>query len=315
MLPYKKMLKHLFSPTARQAKANIYQGLKVFIPVMALLFILAVYFVFFRFFRPLSWIHQGAKRIGSGELGYRIPYQRSDELGQLVKVVNDMAEDLEHIFDSKRQLLLAISHELRTPLTRMKLNIALLDDCSASKRLHQDVADMATIVDDLLESEKLQEQHQALLLAPMKLSTLLDELASQYSTTLGLKVHPSKDDEPTLLLDVARIRLLINNLIQNAIKQTDAASRDISISHFAEKHQSIIEVKDNGKGIATEHAKHIFSAFYRIDNARGRQTGGVGLGLYLCRSIALAHKGDLSLNSSNNDNQGSSFRLTLPHND
>lgn len=286
-----------------------YQLVVLLIPVLAVLLLVLGYFIAGRFFIPISWIRKGAMRIGEGDLSYRIPYRRKDELGQLVDIVNQMAEDLERIFDSKRQLLLAISHELRSPLTRMKLNVALLDESKISHRLTDDIDDMRDIVEGLLESERLQGQHKVLEKVEVDPADLIAQIVDEYpdSAQLQLKELPNFE---TLYLDVHKVKFLLRNIVNNAVKYTNQESRHIELSACVRDHQLCISVCDNGCGIAKEHQAHIFSPFYRADKSRGRQTGGVGLGLYLCLLIAKAHGGDIQVESELG--KGSCFEVTLP---
>jgi len=286
-----------------------YRLVVLMIPLLAMLLLMLGYFIAGRFFIPISWIRKGAMRIGEGDLSYRIPYRRKDELGQLVDIVNQMAEDLERIFDSKRQLLLAISHELRSPLTRMKLNVALLDESKVSLRLTDDIDDMRDIVEGLLDSERLQGQHKALDKVEVQPGELITEVAVEFPADAKLTLKPLPRLEP-MYLDVHKVKFLLRNILNNAIKYTDNTTRQIQLQAWVDAEQLFISISDNGCGIATEHQDHIFSPFYRADKSRGRQTGGVGLGLYLCLLIAKAHSGDIQVQSELG--KGSQFMITLP---
>jgi signal transduction histidine kinase len=297
---------------------DAYQLAIVFIPIITLMVCFLAYFIGRRFITPITWIREGVLQIGEGDLSYRIPYKRQDELGQLVAIINQMTEDLEQIFDSKRQLLLAISHELRSPLTRMKLNVALLDATPGADRLSGDIDQMKEIIEGLLDSESLQGAHTALEKEPVELGGLISAIVEEY---------PDSSDDPDgksgggvffhhegpsieLMLDVARIKFLIRNLINNALKYTEEDGRHIDVQLNTVDEEISVSVTDNGIGIDDQHKAHIFSPFYRADQSRGRKTGGVGLGLYLCKLIVLAHGGNIFVQSS--AGQGSCFWVTLP---
>lgn len=288
---------------------NAYQLVVLLIPLLASLLLMLGYFMADRFFIPINWVRKGAIRIGEGDLSYRIPYKRKDELGQLVDIVNKMAEDLERIFDSKRQLLLAISHELRSPLTRMKLNVALLDEGKISDRLSGDIDDMRDIVEGLLDSERLQGQHRALDKVQVEPIELIKAIVAEYSQ--ACQVQFSHDEHiGAMALDMVKMKLLVRNLVNNAVKYTDPNERLIKVKLYHNEQQLVLSVADNGCGIADNHQGFIFSPFYRADQSRGRQTGGVGLGLYLCLLIVKAHDGQISVESR--VNEGSCFTVTLP---
>lgn len=285
------------------------------IPITAILILLISYIAVFKLFSPIRWVRRGAKRIGEGDLSYRIPYTRKDELGQLVDVINQMAEDLEQIFDSKRQLLLAISHELRSPLTRMKLNTALLDGSPVSQRLSGDINEMRDIVEGLLDSERLQGQHTALDTKPVQLEQLIGSIVAEYTDEGGVYFDDVQDavgNGTDMMLDTSRIRFLLRNLINNALRYTDKSNRRIALDLVTDGTQVRLTVTDNGKGIAAKHLPHVLSPFYRADESRGRQTGGVGLGLHLCDLIVKAHGGKLSVDST--EGKGCCFLIVLPLN-
>ena len=288
---------------------SAYRMVVLLIPLLTLLLLMLGYFIAGRFFIPINWIKKGALRIGEGDLSYRIPYKRKDELGQLVDIVNQMAEDLERIFDSKRQLLLAISHELRSPLTRMKLNVALLEENKVSLRLGDDIDDMRDIVEGLLDSERLQGQHKALDKCDVDAEQLVWEIVDEYepSANIELVFTPPLAD---VFVDVAKTKFLLRNFINNALKYTDAKERQIKVTVYLQEQNFYIKVCDNGCGIAQQHKDHIFSPFYRADQSRGRKTGGVGLGLYLCLLIAKAHGGDIQVTSELG--KGSCFLANFP---
>lgn len=288
---------------------SAYRMVVLLIPLLTFLLLMLGYFIAGRFFIPINWIKKGALRIGEGDLSYRIPYKRKDELGQLVDIVNQMAEDLERIFDSKRQLLLAISHELRSPLTRMKLNVALIDENKVSLRLTDDIDDMRDIVEGLLDSERLQGQHKALDKCNVDAEQLIWEIVDEYelNTNIELVFNQPLDQ---VFVDVAKTKFLLRNFINNALKYTEAKGRQIKVTAYLENQTFYIKVCDNGCGIAEQHKDHIFSPFYRADQSRGRKTGGVGLGLYLCLLIAKAHGGDIQVTSELG--KGSCFLANFP---
>ena len=104
-------------------------------------------------------MQEGAARIGRGELDYRIPTRRHDELGDLSRDINDMADDVQGMLEAKRQLMLAISHELRSPLTRSKVALEMIDDDKARRSILEDINEMERLIADLLESEALNTRH------------------------------------------------------------------------------------------------------------------------------------------------------------
>jgi signal transduction histidine kinase len=261
-----------------------------------------------RLLRPLDDIRAGALRYGAGDFSQPIAPRRNDELGELAGQINRMADGLHGMLDAKRQLLLAISHELRSPLTRARLNAELVDDGPARDALLHDLAEMRDLITDLLESERLAAGHAALHTEPVNLNTLVRELLD--GTFNGRRIEHTLDAAmPTLPLDAARIRVLLRNLLDNALRHSaDAAAPPTIVSSWQGDSVRVV-VRDHGPGVTEAELAHLTEAFYRTDSARGRSTGGVGLGLHLCVLIAKAHGGQLTLR---NAQPGLEAELVLP---
>jgi signal transduction histidine kinase len=250
--------------------------------------------------RPLDDIRAGAMRFGAGDFAQPIAVQRPhhpDELGELAGTINTMASDIQQMLDAKRSLLLAISHELRSPLTRARLNTELLpetEELQASREaLLRDLALMRDLVTDLLESERLSARHAALHCEAVDLHALAQELVD----SLGQPVQQDIADKlPVLQLDPARIRLLLRNLLDNALRHSVEAHQAPKLRVCATEQGGVeLSVRDFGAGVPPEQLTQLAQAFYRPDVARTRDDGGVGLGLYLCKLVAIAHGGSFTI--------------------
>jgi len=261
-----------------------------------------------RLLRPLNDISAGARRFGAGDFGEPIPVRhprRPDELGQLALTINTMGHDIHQMLEAKRALLLAISHELRSPITRARLNAELLPEDgevrAPREALLRDLQEMATLVSDLLESERLATRHAALQREPTDLGALaaevLRELGARHPGAPQVTVH-AQGDLSALPLDAARIRLLLRNLLDNALRHGAGAARAPEL-HLRRTATGVeIEVRDHGPGVPEAQLQQLAEPFYRPDSARTRTAGGVGLGLYLCRLVAQAHGGTLTLRNA-----------------
>ena len=261
-----------------------------------------------RLLRPLDDIRAGAQRFGSGTFDTPIPVRRRDELGQLATDVNAMARSIHQMLDAKRALLLAISHELLSPLTGSRLNTELLpetDDIAPRREaLLRDLGEMRDLVTDLLESERLGQGHAALHLETVDLAELAQEMvdAARTGGDAPLAGHVVLDLEPglpVLQLDRTRVRLLLRTLLDNALRHSvDAAHPprlELRRDPTPDGQGVCITVRDHGTGVAADALPHLAEPFYRPDSARGRAAGGVGLGLYLCKLVAQAHGGVLTV--------------------
>ena len=249
-----------------------------------------------RLFKPLDDIRAGALRFGQGEFGTPIPLRRDDELGQLAQQVNTMASSLHDKLDAKRGLLLAISHELRSPLTRARLNAELVDEGAPRDALLRDLAQMRDLITDLLESERLASGHNALQREPTSINGLVSGLVAQQFAQAAIDLQLDAT-LPEILIDRVRLRLALRNLLDNALRHGASQAPPQLVTERRDD-EILISVRDFGLGVADEHLRQLAQAFYRADAARGRSTGGVGLGLYLCRLVAQAHGGALELNNA-----------------
>jgi signal transduction histidine kinase len=243
--------------------------------------------------RPLEEIGAGVEAYGRGDFSQPIAVRRSDELGALAARINAMAQGLEGMLDAKRALLLAISHELRSPLTRARVNAELVEEGEARDALLRDLGEMRDLITDLLESERLAGGHAALQAEPLELTPWLHALVQEQFADSGvtLAIDPAVG---TLRADPMRLRLLLRNLIDNALRHSTQAPRPPEVFATLQGQNHIaLGVRDFGSGVSAEELAHLAEPFYRADSARLRTTGGVGLGLFLCRLVALAHGGVL----------------------
>lgn len=275
-----------------------------------------------RLLRPLDDIRAGAMRFGAGEFGQPIalpPSRRHDELGELATTINTMGHDIQQMLEAQRALLLAISHELRSPLTRARLNTELLPDTEEvtpqRDALLRDLAEMGRLISDLLESERLAGRHAALHREPTVPAELarevIDELAITQPAARHIHLHAAAH-LPTVSLDRIRVRLLLRNLLDNALRHSADAPLpvELHIRRSGETGQGIeLEVRDHGPGVPDDQLPHLAQAFFRPDTARTRNAGGVGLGLYLCRLVAQAHGGTFAVR---NAKPGLAVTVTLP---
>lgn len=276
--------------------------------VALLLITLSAYLYVRRLLRPLDDIRAGAQRFGAGEFGQPILVRhpdRPDELGQLAVTVNTMGHDIHEMLEAKRALLLAISHELRSPITRARLHAELLPEQGEAAAQRQallgDLQEMANLVSDLLESERLSGNHAVLHREPVDLPALarevLQELTARHARAVDIVLH-AEGDLAAVHADRARLRLLLRNLLDNALRHGGGAPQPPELRLARSASAVLIEVRDHGPGVPDAQLAQLAQAFYRPDSARTRAAGGVGLGLYLCRLVAQAHGGRLVLSNA-----------------
>lgn len=266
------------------------------------------YFMVNRLLDPVRMLRKGAERIRLGELNFRVKGNRQDELGELTESINHMADSLQSMLEAKRQLLLAISHELRTPITRAKLRLEFMPESDEKDQLKEDIQEIEQLITDLIEAERLNEEHAVLTAEPTPLAAFVEGVCEQFESYPGGLELELPDEDRKFIIDNLRVRLLITNLVNNAIRHGESNPIIVRVSFNGEF--AHLEVEDHGEGIAAEHLTHICEPFYRADSARQRNTGGFGLGLYLCRLIAQAHGGELIIESQLG--KGTHIKVKLP---
>lgn len=272
-------------------RGGLLYGLAILLAALGLL-----YYFIQRLFRPIQTIQQGVQTIGSGELSHRISPARNDELGELAGSINQMADDIEQMLESKRELLLAISHELRSPLTRAKVSLSLLDESKAQANIARDLKEMEAMISELLEAERLKGRHGTLNLESHHINDIVSGVVSEHFPEATLQLQLS-DDLPSHQLDMTRIRLVVRNLLDNALKHQKEDAGPVKLTTSIQGQHIHLSIQDHGSGIAPEHLEQITEPFYRADASRQRKTGGFGLGLYLVKLIVDAHRGELKISS------------------
>jgi signal transduction histidine kinase len=229
------------------------------------------------------------------------------------------------MLEAKQSLLLAVSHELRSPLTRARLNAELVAEGPARDALLHDLAEMRDLIADLLEGERLAGGHAALQREPTDLNGLVRALVDERFAGRGLQLVLDPALPAALPLDPGRIRLLVRNLLDNALRATGEAAAGTGgeaapgagggavpppqLRTVRDGGSIRLEVRDRGPGVDPALLPRLGEAFFRPDAARQRRTGGVGLGLYLCRRVVQAHGGTLQLR---NADPGFEAVVTLP---
>jgi two-component system CheB/CheR fusion protein len=238
------------------------------------------------------------------------------------QILLDQARVAEAANASKDEFLAMLSHELRTPLTSIStwvqlmarggVNEAQMPEAIAS--IYESTLTQTKLIEDLLDVSRLVQQRFEIAPEPHDLTALLQQAIAQVRPQIQQQgLHLETDLQPSpdpLLLDPARIRQVIGNLLGNAIKFTP---RDgcITLRLIDSPTQVQIQVSDTGIGIAPEQVPYVFERFRQVDSSMTRRTGGLGLGLFLVRSIVEAHGGRIVADSPGLG-QGSTFTMTLP---
>ncbi len=270
--------------------------------------------------RPLAQMTATAEAIAGGDRSQRAP-ERGDntETAHLASAFNVMLDQRDQAEDHLRQFVSDASHELRTPLTSIRGYLDLyasggfrgpgeLDD--AIRRMQQESTRMASLVEHLLQLARL-DAGQPLTLTEVDIRGLIDDAAGD-----GRARHPDRSVEvigpdagaAAVRADRVRLHQLLTGLVDNAL--VHAPDARVRIDATCHPDETVIAVSDDGPGLDSTEAAHVFDRFYRGDPSRARASGGSGLGLAIARSLAEAHGGTLTLDTA--PGEGCTFSVRLP---
>ena len=222
---------------------------------------------------------------------------------------------------TRREFVSNVSHELRTPLAAVRVMAETLERGALEEedvardfvqRIQGEIDRMNSMVEDLLELARLEGGQDILNISPIDIRSLMEGVRDQFrvqAETKSIRVEVSVPDEiPTVPGDEEKLRQVLSNLLENALKFT-LVEGDIVLSARAEGRSVSVSVRDNGVGIPEEHQPHIFERFYKVD--RSRRDGGTGLGLAIVKHIVQAHGGEVWIESREGGGSALSFRLPL----
>jgi len=274
--------------------------------MIGLLSLLGAYLIASRINRPLNLLVEAADKLSNGEPAPRLPEDSVDELGQVSRTFNEMADSLVRL-DNERTLLLAgVSHDIRTPLARLRIAVELLPDkeCEQMKAgMVEDIADMDNIIHQFLDFVRGVEGESTRLMDINDLLKSLAERQARAGRDLKLKLGPTH----FIPLRPLAMQRLLDNLVGNAYAYSKGK---VEVESKVTAEKIVISILDNGPGIPPEHAERLLRPFERLDSARNKNAGGSGLGLAISNRIAKLHRGSLEL--INRETGGLEARLSLP---
>lgn len=268
--------------------------------------------------RDLERLKDTARRLGQGQLAERTHISPRSNIGELARVFDTMASELERHVNDQHELLDAVSHELRTPLTRLDFGLVLLFDevpLASRKRLLElvgHVRELDELVLELLSYSRLQFADQARERVEVSLLELVDSVLGGFAEELDIRaIHwqvRAETELPRFILDPRLTARAVQNLIRNAMRYCD---RSLLLRlRLKEDGACLLTVEDDGIGIPIEERERIFQPFYRLDRSRDRNTGGFGLGLAISRRAIEGQGGTLTVAQSALG--GAQFRIYLP---
>jgi two-component system sensor histidine kinase BaeS len=270
-----------------------------------------------RVLRPIGTLTAASRGLGEGDLTRRVPARGRDELAELARSFNRMADSLQRGEERQRRLVADVAHELRTPLANLRGYLEALKDGvipadpALFASLHEEAVLQQRIVDDLQDLALAEAGTLAYHRTAVDLAELLETCRTAAQTAAdaaGVTIRVDAPHPVVVTADPDRLRQVIGNLIANSLRATPAGGT-ITLSATAAPDPTVT-VRDTGTGIAAADLPHIFDRFWRADPARGRTTGGSGLGLAIARQIVTDHRGHITAHST--PGIGTSITILLP---
>jgi signal transduction histidine kinase len=279
-----------------------------------------------RILAPVEALTAAVRRMEAGDLSQRVDITSRDEIGELARAFNAMADGLARLEELRRNMVTDVAHELRTPLSNIRGYLEALQDgvVEPERRiidsLHEEAMLLNHLVDDLQELSLAEAGQLRLERQPVALADIVDRAVKAIRLRAGAERITLQVDLPEdLLVDVdpQRIGQVLRNLLENALTHTPPGGEIAVAAHDAcpepgRRDDQWIEVgvRDTGSGIAAGDLPYVFERFYRADKSRSRATGGAGLGLAIARQLVEAHGGRIWVEST--EGEGCTFTLTLP---
>lgn len=269
--------------------------LLVFLALAGLCWLLAVNIV-----TPLRSLAGTVDRFGRGDLSARVNSPRKDEIGNLARAFDEMAERLETLLTAERRLLQDISHELRTPLARLsfaaELSRTAEDRNAATERLKKEIGRLTDLVGALLQVTRAEGDPSSRNLTDLPLDNFLREVVDDCAVEAearGCRVQLEAPESLHFRGDRELLRRAMENIVRNAIRYAPEGT-PVEVKLATDHDDAEISVRDYGPGVPEAELPKIFKPFFRVDESRDSSTGGVGLGLAIAHRAVTVHHGTMT---------------------
>lgn len=241
--------------------------------------------------KPIIRLAKSSEDFGKGIDNGPIPIEGATEVRQAGRAYNVMRERINRQLNDRMEMLAGVSHDLRTPLTRMKLQLAMMPQNEEVQDLREDVESMRLMVQGFLDFARGSEHDEASELVTLKpyLEGIIEDL-----NHLKIKIHLQVPES----IKINIRKLSFNRCLTNLLLNSDRYGTQAWITVGQQNKSILINVDDNGPGISENEIAHVFKPFYRVDESRNTETGGVGLGLSIARNVILSHGGEITLGKS-----------------
>jgi len=262
---------------------------------------------------PLQRLSRASVALGEGDLHARTGLNRSDEIGEVARAFDHMADRIQALRHAEKELLANVAHELRTPLSRIRVALEIAGEGDA-EAVHSSLAEIAVdlteleaLIDDVLNATRFEladgkaaPTRFALHLESVSPSDIAERAAERFRSRHAERPFALEcaADLPLIDADPVLLRRVLDNLLENAQKYSPVRDTPIGLRIAEDAGFVRFEVDDQGMGIPAHDLPHVFDAFFRGERSRSRGTGGVGLGLTLAKRIVEAHAGSITVAST-----------------
>jgi len=275
--------------------------------------------------RPVARLRQAAQSLAAGDLSARTGAPARGSGGEIAELMRDfdrMAERLETLVESQSRLLKDVSHELRSPLARLNVALGLAQQKAAPEiegslsRIELEADRLNQLIQRLLTISRLESGADGIHKTRLSLRELVEQVARDAefeSPGRSCRVTVNREDEFLLDADADLLRSAIENVVRNATRYTAEGTPvevQLARENVTNGQDMVIRVRDSGPGVPNEVLTKIFEPFYRLDDARNRQTGGAGLGLSIADRAVRLHGGQLR--ASNRKEGGLEVEIRIP---
>jgi len=260
-----------------------------------------------RMVRRITALATATTQLAAGRYTIRVPAESSDELGQLARDFNRLAETLERNEALRRRWVADISHELRTPLAILRGEVEAVQDGvrrltpQTIEVLHSEILHLSHLVNDLYELALADIGALTYRKEELDFGALVGQVVHAYREECsehGLTLTLEIPDRPLVLFgDAERLRQMLGNLLQNTLRYTDSGGR-LDVVVREETDHVLLRFADSAPGVPEQSLPRLFERLYRVEGSRSRTHGGAGLGLALCKAIVDAHGGTINAASS-----------------
>jgi two-component system, OmpR family, sensor histidine kinase ArlS len=281
--------------------------------------LITVFFLSRALTKPLISMNEATKKLSKGDFSVSLPNMSKDEIGELSRSIQTLANDLNHLKQERNEFLASVSHELRTPLTYIKgySDIGRRPSQEEKERIHyfniihEESKHLEQLVRELFDLARLDQNAFSIDRKRVHICSYLHSIIERVLPAFKEKLIQLKlDCEDNLYFSIDPIRFdqVFLNLLDNALKYSNE-NTTTQIKAFKKNDSIHISIEDEGIGIPKEDLPYIFNRLYRVDKSRSRATGGFGLGLAIVKEIVEAHGGEISVESK--VGQGTCFKLVL----